>query len=414
MSATTSADAPQTKTPAPPDKGGRGATLSYLTGQLRQLGLFIALIAIVILLQAMTHGVTLSPRNVSNLVVQNSYILILAIGMVMVIIAGHIDLSVGSVVATIGALAGVLNNKMDIPWLPTIIICLAAGALVGAWQGFWIAYFKIPAFIVTLGGMLAFRGVAQILLKNTEISPFDQTFRKMGSGFLPDLGGGTSYLEPLTMILAVASVVALVAQGIGARRARVRNGLTVEPLLWYLLKTAFMVALILVIAWRLASYRGTPIVLVILGVLVVAYSAVMANTVFGRQIYAIGGNLRAAELSGVNARRVNFLLFVNMGVLAALAGLVFTAQLNLAGPSAGDGFELDAIAAVFIGGAAVSGGIGTIGGAIVGGLIIGILNNGMTILGVGTEWQELIKGLVLLAAVAFDVFNKRRAVRSAD
>jgi putative multiple sugar transport system permease protein len=412
MSATVT-NAPKTNSPTPPARGVLQATLSYLAGQLRQLGLFIALIAIVILLQVLTNGVTLSPRNVSNLVVQNSYILILAIGMVMVIIAGHIDLSVGSVVAVIGALAGVLNNKMDLPWLPTIILCLAAGALVGAWQGFWIAYFKIPAFIVTLGGMLAFRGLAQILLKNTQIAPFDETFRKIGSGFLPDLGGGTSYLEPLTMILAVLSVVALVVQGVVARRGRARNGLTLEPLLWFLLKIAFMAALVMVIAWQLASYRGTPIVLVILGFLVVAYSAVMANTVFGRQVYAIGGNLRAAELSGVNASRASFLLFVNMGVLSAIAGLVFTAQLNLAGPSAGNGFELDAIAAVFIGGAAVTGGIGTVGGAIVGGLIIGILNNGMTILGVGTEWQEFIKGMVLLAAVAFDVFNKRRAARSA-
>ena len=412
MSATTSAPAPQKGAPAPRE-GALQATLGYLTGQLRQLGLFIALIAIVILLQILTNGVTLSPRNVSNLVVQNSYILILAIGMVMVIIAGHIDLSVGSVVAVIGALAGVFNNKMGLPWLPTIVLCLIAGALIGAWQGFWIAYFKIPAFIVTLGGMLAFRGLAQIFLHNTQISPFDEAFRKIGSGFLPDLGGGTSYLEPLTMILAVISVVALATLGVGARRGRARNGLAQEPLLWWLGKTVFMAALILIVAWQLASYRGTPIVLVILGALVIAYSAVMANTVFGRQVYAIGGNLRAAELSGVNARRVNFLLFVNMGVLAALAGLVFTAQLNLAGPSAGDGFELDAIAAVFIGGAAVTGGIGTVGGAIVGGLIIGILNNGMTILGVGTEWQEFIKGLVLLAAVAFDVFNKRRASRSA-
>jgi putative multiple sugar transport system permease protein len=214
------------------------------------------------------------------------------------------------------------------------------------------------------------------------------------------------------MILAVVAVVALVLQAVRSRRSRASNGLSLEPLPWFLLKNAFMVVLILGIAWLLATYRGTPIVLVILGVLVVAYSAVMANSVFGRQVYAIGGNLRAAELSGVNTRRVTFLLFVNIGVLAALAGLVFTAQLNLAGPSAGDGFELDAIAAVFIGGAAVTGGVGTIGGAIVGGLIIGILNNGMTILGLGTEWQQFIKGLVLLAAVAFDVASKRRAGRA--
>ncbi|MFC8732372.1 multiple monosaccharide ABC transporter permease [Luteimicrobium sp. NPDC057192] len=386
--------------------------MSYLAGQLRQVGLFIALIVIVLVFQGLTGGVTLSSRNVSNLVVQNSYILILAIGMVMVIIAGHIDLSVGSVVAVIGALAGVLNSKHGVPWWATILLCLVAGAVIGAWQGYWIAYFKIPAFIVTLAGMLLFRGLAQILLHNTQISPFDDAFRKIGSGFLPDLGHGTSYFEPLTMVLAVVAVVALVLQAVRTRRSRAVNGLSLEPLPWFVLKNAFMAVLILGIAWLLATYRGTPIVLVILGVLVVGYSAVMASSVFGRQVYAIGGNLRAAELSGVNTRRVTFLLFVNIGVLAALAGLVFTAQLNLAGPSAGDGFELDAIAAVFIGGAAVTGGVGTIGGAIVGGLIIGILNNGMTILGLGTEWQQFIKGLVLLAAVAFDVASKRRAGRA--
>lgn len=398
---------------APAREGAFRSAVTYLSGQLRQIGLFIALLVIVLLFQILTQGITLSPRNVSNLIVQNSYILILAIGMVMVIIAGHIDLSVGSVVAVIGALAGVLNNKMGVPWWATVLLCLVAGVIVGAWQGFWIAYFRIPAFIVTLAGMLLFRGLAQILLHNTQISPFDTQFRAIGSGFLPDLGGGTSYLEPLTMILTVLTILALVGVGLRSRRARAKNGLALEPVAWFTLKTAFMCVLIFGIGWLLASYRGTPIVLVILGLLVVAYSAVMSNSVFGRHIYAVGGNARAATLSGVKTDKLTFLLFVNMGVLAALAGIVFTAQLNLAGPSAGDGFELDAIAAVFIGGAAVTGGIGTIGGAIVGGLIIGVLNNGMTIIGVGTEWQQFIKGLVLLAAVAFDVVNKRRgAIRS--
>lgn len=403
--------------PAPPASRPTGGgiiagTVAYMGGQLRQIGLFIALIVIVLFFQIVTQGITLSPRNVSNLIVQNSYILILAIGMVMVIIAGHIDLSVGSVVAVIGALAGVLNNKMGMSWWMTVLLCLIAGAVIGAWQGFWIAYFHIESFIVTLGGMLLFRGLAQILLHNTQISPFDNAIRAIGSGFLPDLGGGTSYLEPLTMIIGIGSVLALIGMSVRSRRARARNGLALEPIGWFVLKTAFLSVLILGISWLLASYRGTPVVLIILGVLVVAYSAVMANSVFGRHVYAIGGNKRAAQLSGVKTDRVSFLLFVNIGVLSALAGLVFTAQLNLAGPSAGNGFELDAIAAVFIGGAAVSGGIGTIGGAIIGGLIIGVLNNGMTIMGVGTEWQEFIKGLVLLAAVAFDVINKRRGERA--
>jgi putative multiple sugar transport system permease protein len=385
------------------------SALNYLGGQLRQIGLFIALIAIIIFFQVATSGITLKPINVSNLIVQNSYILILAVGMVMVIIAGHIDLSVGSVVAFVGAMSGVMITQWHIPWWAAIILCLGVGALVGMWQGFWIAYFGIPAFIVTLAGMLTFRGLTQIALQNQQISPFPDEFRALGSGFLPDLGGGTSMLEPLTVGIGLLATLLLVAQGIRSRIARKKYDVEDEPFAWFILKLAFTAALILLITYLLASYRGTPIVLVVLGVLTVVYAAVMANSVFGRHIYAIGGNLNAAALSGIKTKRVTFMLFVNMGMIAALAGLVFTAQLNLANPKAGDGFELDAIAAVFIGGAAVTGGIGTVTGAIVGGLIIGLLNNGMSILGVGTEYQQLIKGLVLLAAVAFDVYNKRRS-----
>jgi putative multiple sugar transport system permease protein len=397
-----------TKTPAPAANAISSA-FRYLTGQLREVGLFIALIVIVIFFQVATSGITLKPINVSNIIVQNSYILILAIGMVMVIIAGHIDLSVGSVVAFVGAMAGVMITKWQIPWGLAIVLCLVIGALVGMWQGFWIAYFRIPAFIVTLAGMLTFRGLTQIALQNEQISPFPDGFRALGSGFLPDLGGGQSFLEPLTVGVGVLATLLVVAQGIRQRAARRKFAVEDEPFAWFLGQLVFAAILILLITYLLASYRGTPIVLIVLGVLVVAYSAVMNRSVFGRHIYAIGGNLNAAALSGVKTKRVTFLLFVNMGVIAALAGLVFTAQLNLANPKAGDGFELDAIAAVFIGGAAVTGGIGTVTGAIVGGLIIGILNNGMSILGVGSEFQQLIKGLVLLAAVAFDVYNKRRS-----
>ncbi|MET3637805.1 MULTISPECIES: multiple monosaccharide ABC transporter permease [Curtobacterium] len=379
----------------------------YLTGQLRQIGLFIALIVIVIFFQVATNGITLAPINVSNIIVQNSYILILAIGMVMVIIAGHIDLSVGSVVAFSGAMAGVMITQWGLPWPVAALLCLVVGALVGAWQGFWIAYFGIPAFIVTLAGMLAFRGATQIVLQNQQISPFPEGFRSLGSGFLPSFG--TTGYEPLTMILGIAAAAVMVISAFRGRITRRKYQLESEPFAWFIVKTAFGAALVVYVALLLASYNGTPIVLVVLGLLVVVYSVVMRSSVFGRHVYAIGGNALAAQLSGVKTKRVTFLLFVNMGVIAALAGVVFTGQLNLAAPGAGNGFELDAIAAVFIGGAAVTGGIGTVPGAIVGGLIIGILNNGMSILGVGTEYQSLIKGLVLLAAVAFDVFNKRRA-----
>ena len=401
-----------TKTPAAPNL--LAAAFRYLAGQLRQIGLFIALIVIVAFFQIAEiasglGGITLRPINVSNLIVQNSYILILAIGMVMVIIAGHIDLSVGSVVAFVGAMAGVMITQWHVPWWLAIVLCLGIGALVGMWQGFWIAYFRIPAFIVTLAGMLTFRGLTQIALQNQQISPFPDEFRALGSGFLPDLGGGVSLLEPLTVGIGILATLLVIAQGIRQRAARKKFDVEDEPFAWYVAKLIFTSILILLITYLLASYNGTPIVLIVLGVLVVAYSAIMSRSVFGRHIYAIGGNLNAAALSGVKTKRVTFLLFVNMGVIAALAGLVFTAQLNLANPKAGDGFELDAIAAVFIGGAAVTGGIGTVTGAIIGGLTIGILNNGMSILGVGSEFQQLIKGLVLLAAVAFDVYNKRRS-----
>jgi putative multiple sugar transport system permease protein len=383
------------------------SAINFLAGQLRQVGLFIALIVIVVFFQITTGGITLAPINVSNLVVQNSYILILAVGMVMVIIAGHIDLSVGSVVAFISAVAGVMIGKWHMPWLLAIVLCLVLGALVGAWQGFWIAYFGIPAFIVTLAGMLAFRGAAEIVLGNEQISFFPKGFRAIGSGFLPTFGS-TGY-EPLTMVLGLLTAVAILVLSLRQRVVRRRYELEDEPIWWFIVKLAFMVALVLIVTVLLASYDGTPIVLIILGLLVVGYTVVMSRTVFGRHIYAIGGNLAAAHLSGINTRRVTFLLFINMGVISAIAGLVFTAGLNLASPSAGNGFELDAISAVFIGGAAVTGGIGTVPGAIVGGLIIGVLNNGMSILGIDSDVQQLIKGLVLLAAVAFDVYNKRRS-----
>ena len=385
----------------------------FLVSRLRQIGIFIALVAIVVLFQILTDGTLLEPRNVTSIVVQNAYILILAIGMVMIIIAGHIDLSVGSVVALVGAVSGVFAVNWGWPWWASIIASLVVGGLIGAWQGFWVAYVGIPAFIVTLAGMLTFRGLAQIVLDNRPITPFPDGYVAVGAGFLPDPSDGTSYLEWVTVTLGVLAAVFLVAQQLRERRARVKLNLEDEPFAWFITKLAFIAVLVLGITYLLASYQGTPIVLVILAVLVLVYTAVMNRSIFGRHIYARGGNLNAAQLSGINTKRVDFLLFVNMGFLAALAGIAFTARSNSALPGAGNGFELDAIAAVFIGGAAVTGGIGTVIGAMIGGLIMGVLNNGMSLLGLGTEYQSLIKGLVLLLAVAFDVFNKSRGSKSA-
>ncbi len=384
--------------------------VDFLASRLRQIGIFLALIVIIALFQVLTGGSLLQPANVTNIVVQNSYILILAIGMVMIIIAGHIDLSVGSVAAFVGAMSGVMITQWGWPWWAAIVGGLVVGALVGAWQGFWVAYVGIPAFIVTLAGMLLFRGLTQMVLGGQQITPFPTEYRQLGGGFVfPELfPAASSPLEWITVGLGVIATVLLVSQQVRARAHRVKLGLEDEPMAWFLIKLVFLGGIILAITFLLASFRGTPIVLVVLGVLIVVYTAVMNRSVFGRHVYARGGNQHAAELSGINVKKVDFYLFVNMGVLAALAGLVFTGRLNSAGPGAGNLFELDAIAAAFIGGAAVSGGIGTVIGAITGGLIMGVLNNGMSLMGIGTDAQQFIKGLVLLLAVAFDVWNKRR------
>ncbi|GAA1524697.1 putative multiple sugar transport system permease protein [Agromyces terreus] len=382
--------------------------ISHVLADLGKNGIFIALIAVVVLFAILTDGILLRPQNISNLVVQNGYILVLAIGMVMVIIAGHIDLSVGSVAAFVGACSGVFAVQWGLPWWLSVILSLGIGALVGVWQGFWIAFVGIPAFIVTLAGMLIFRGLALVVLGNANIGSFPAEYRALGNGFLTDLFGEFE-IDPLTLGVGALAILILIVQQVRTRRGRAKYGQDVEPVVWFVVKLVLISAAIGFFAYSLASYKGIPITLIILAVLILVYGIVMNRTVFGRHIYAIGGNRHAAELSGIKTRRVDFWLFVNMGTLAALAGLIFTARLNLAGPKAGDGFELEAISAAFIGGAAVQGGVGTIGGAIIGGLIIGVLNNGMSIMGIGIEWQQVVKGLVLLLAVAFDVYNRRRS-----
>ena len=385
--------------------------LTHVVSDLGKNGIFIALIAVVLFFTITTNGILLRPQNISNLIVQNGYILVLAIGMVLVIVAGHIDLSVGSVAAFIGAVSGVFAVHWGLPWWLAIILSLAVGALVGAWQGFWVAYVGIPAFIVTLAGMLIFRGLALVVLGNANIGSFPAEYRAIGNGFInfPIETGLRAQIDPVTLIIGAVAIVGLIVQQIRTRRGRLSYAQEVEPFGWFIAKMVFVVVGVGLFAYALSVYKGIPVTLIVLAVLVLIYGIIQNRSVIGRHIYAIGGNRHAAELSGIKTRQVDFFLFVNMGLLAALAGMIFTARLNLAGPKAGDGFELEAISAAFIGGAAVQGGIGTIGGAIIGGLIIGVLNNGMSIMGIGIEWQQAVKGFVLLLAVAFDVFNKRRS-----
>ena len=380
---------------------------NILRGNIRQYGMIIALAAIVVLFQITTEGVLLKPLNVSNLVVQNAQILILAIGMVIVIVARHIDLSVGSVAAFVGACSAIMMTKWDVPWFLAVVACLVLGALIGAWHGFWVAYVGIPAFIVTLSSMLLFRGLTLVVLEGATVGGLPEAFEDIGNGFLPEIGPDTD-LHNLTMVLG-ALVVALYAFLEWRKRAAARRyNVEVLPLPLFALKLVVIGAVIMQFTYLLADARGLPIVGLILFALIAIYTFVMQRTVLGRHVYAIGGNVDAATMSGVNTKRVDFLVMTNMGFLAGLAGMVTTARLTAANPKAGVNFELDAIAAAFIGGAAVTGGVGTVIGAIIGGVVMGVLNNGMSLMSVSIDWQQAIKGLVLLAAVAFDVWNKKR------
>jgi putative multiple sugar transport system permease protein len=411
----------------------RGGAFGFIRNHLREYGILIALVVIVAFFQWATGGILLTPVNLTNIILQNSYIIIMALGMLLVIVSGHIDLSVGSVLGFVGALAALMIVSWDVNPVLASAACLLIGAAIGAAQGFWIAYFKIPSFIVTLAGLLVFKGATLLVLQGASIGPFPQTFGLLSSGFIPDpldvsFGDGPETIsatiaqflgvEPSrrgTYIFNAFSFLVGAALAIGLFVVALRNRLAHgshaedEPFGFFLGRLLLISAALLYFSWLMANYRGLPNVLVIMALLIAVYSFLTTKTTFGRRIYAIGGNAKAAKLSGINTERLVFLVFANMGMLAALAGLVFAARLNVATPKAGLGFELDVIAAVFIGGASMSGGVGTVIGAVAGAFIMGVLNNGMSILGIGIDYQQMIKGLVLLAAVIFDVLNKRSA-----
>lgn len=378
---------------------------------IRQYAMLIALVLIMAFFQVATDGVLLVPMNVANLVLQNSYVFILAIGMTLCILTGgNIDLSVGSLCAFIGAIAGILIVNMKMNFVLAIIICLLIGLVVGLWQGFWIAYVRIPAFIVTLAGMLLFRGLTITMLKGLTLSPFPENFQLISGGFIPDIFGGLGTGLNITTILvgivfSILYVFLEFKKRMEAQKYKVEN----TSFALHIAKIVVVLFVINLLSYWLAEYKGIPIIFAIIGVLIFAYSFFTTKTVPGRYIYAMGGNEKAAKLSGINTNKVLFFTYVNMAVLAAAAGIAFTSRLNAASPQAGVNFELDAIAACFIGGASAYGGVGTVIGAIIGALVMGVLNNGMSILGVGSDMQMTIKGFVLLMAVAFDVLSKNKS-----
>src|SRR6201996_2227238 len=379
----------------------------FIKTNLRSYGMLLSLFVIMLFFQAVTGGTLLQPLNLTNLVLQNSYIVIMALGMLLVIVTGHIDLSVGSVAGFVGAVAAVLMVQYHVDFPLAILACLVVGGAIGAAQGYWVAYFGIPSFIVTLAGMLVFKGLALALLQGQSVGPFPETFQLLSSGFIPDVFNGET-LRISSLVLGAIVAVVLFVLKLRERAGHVRHAMEEEPAAFFLAKNIAFAAVIVWFCWMLASYKGLPNVLIVMFALMLVYDFVTRRTTVGRRIYALGGNAKAARLSGIKTERLAFLTFVNMGALAALAGLVFAARLNTATPKAGLGFELDVIAACFIGGASASGGVGKVLGAVIGAFVMGVMNNGMSILGIGIDYQQVIKGIVLLAAVCVDVYNKNK------
>ena len=389
-------------------KNGKEISISKL---IKENGMLIALVAVVVIFQILTKGIMLKPLNITNLIQQTGYILILAVGMLLVVIIGTVDLAVGSVSAFIGAVAGVAMVNKGLHPILAIIIALAIGMIVGAIQGYWIAYKEIPGFVVTLAGQLVFRGLTMILLNGTTIAPFPTSFANLGSGFIPPLFYfmvGDGYLVGSSVLVGIALSLVFIWSDINNRKKLKKYNFNVESKNVFLIKTIAKVVVINVATLVLASYKGIPNILVISGIIIAIYTFITNKTVFGRQVYAVGGNKKAAALSGVKVAKVQFLVFLNMGLMAAVAGLAYAARVNSAQPKAGVNFELDALAACYIGGASTSGGVGRVIGAVVGGLVMGVLNNGMSLLGVDSNWQYVIKGLVLLFAVVFDLYSKKK------
>lgn len=359
-----------------------------------------------------TGGAILLPMNVSSLISQNAYVFILATGMLLCILTGgNIDLSVGSVVCFVGAIGGVLMVNMGVNMVVAVILMLLVGLVIGAWQAFWIAYVRIPPFIVTLAGMLMFRGLSNTVLNGMTISVKEcTTFVKLFGGgadcYIPDFLGGGS----INMTCLVAGIVAIVIYVVAQLRSRmnkIKKGYETEKFASMIVKTVLLSAVIFVFSLRLAQHKGIPSVLIWVLIVVIVYSYITSNTTVGRYFYAVGGNEKATKLSGINTNRVYFLAYLNMGLLSALAGMVTIARMTSAQPTYGQNYEMDAIGSCFIGGASAYGGIGTVPGVIVGAVLMGVINMGMSLMGVDQNMQKVVKGLVLLAAVIFDVVSKR-------
>ena len=381
----------------------------FLAKNLKPYSMMIALLIVVIFFEITTNGVLLVPRNVSNLIFQNAYVVILAVGMLLCILTGgNIDLSVGSVVCFIGALAGKMIISYHFNIYLGIALCLLAGVLVGMWHGFWIAYVRIPPFIATLTGMLLFKGLGSLILNGQTLAPFPASYLGLSTGFFPDIFTLKDF-NLTCMIVGGLAAALFVGLQVASRLRKVSKGYETDGIVGYVVKMTLVAGAILLLAYTLAQYRGIPTVLLTLAIVVLLYAYITNKTVAGRYLYALGGNEKAARLSGIDTKKVFFIAYTNMSFMAAVAGIVFAARLNSANPTSGEGFELDAIGACFIGGASAYGGVGTVGGVLIGAAFMGVFNNVMSIMGTNTFQQKIVKGLVLLFAIAFDVYSKRKS-----
>ena len=391
--------------------------MRFVKANIRDYALLLSLVAIMIFFQFATRGILFTPLNMTNIILQNSYIVIMALGMLLIIVAGHIDLSVGFLSGFVGAIAGVVmvNNPLwPAEWrmgtVPAIVICLAFGTAIGALQGWFVAKFRIPAFIVTLAGMLIYRGLMIAMLSGRNLGPFPDSFQALSNGYVPDF---LAFMAPAGInlfALVVGAVVTLlvILANWRSRKLEEEHGMAEEPIQLFYGRNVIIAVAFLGFSWIMANHKGLPNVLITMFALVALFMFITTRTTFGRRVYAIGGNEKAARLSGINTEKVTIAIFAIMGALAALAGLVYAARLNSAQPKAGSGLELDVIAACFIGGAAVTGGVGKITGVVIGAFIMGVMNNGMGIMGVGIDWQQVIKGVVLMLAVFLDVYYKNK------
>ena len=397
-----------------PDKAAAHA--SFWKNNLRDFGLLGSLLVIMVFFEILTDGVLLQPVNITNLILQNSYVVIMALGMLLVIVGGNIDLSIGSIVGFVGAAAAYAMVYYHVPWGIVIPVAILLGGLIGAMQGYFVAFSKIPSFIVTLAGMLIFRGLTGNMLLGQFVGPFPKAFQSISAGFIPDFSDfgilvaadGADQFRWLSMLIGVAGAIWLMWSSLQGWKHSQAEGMETEPFALFAGKNAIFAVIILGFSYLLASYKGLPNVLIIMGVLILLYTFLTTRMTIGRRIYALGGNRLAAQLSGIRTDRLTFMTFVNMGALAGLAGLIVAARLNSATPSAGNSFELDVIAACFIGGVSASGGVGKVMGVVIGAFVMGVMNNGMSLYGLGIYWQQVVKGIVLLAAVFIDVYQKNK------